>query len=159
RPNWFYWQGADHLWGPLVEIARLTGGRTIFSAACDLDVQPRRAAHRRPRWWPLYAWGLSRTDRIFVQHDEQLSKLPPRWRSKAFILPKVCILPGVVGDTIAVKPHSERPKYVAWVGTLIQFRRPDILIEIARKASAVRYVVCGGPTINFMAPPGYGERM
>src|SRR5439155_26028493 len=22
RPNWLYWQGADHLWGPLVEMAK-----------------------------------------------------------------------------------------------------------------------------------------
>ena len=159
RPDWLYWQGADHLWGPLVEIAKFSKVRTIFSAGCDLDVQPRHAAHRRPRWWPLYAWGLARTDRIFVQHDGQLSKLPARWRSKTHVLPKVCILPGVVGDTMAAKPHSERENYVAWVAMLGQFKRPDVLIDIARKTPAIRYVVCGGPITNFMAPPGYGERI
>ena len=40
QPNWLFWECAYHLWGPLVEIAKLTGVRTIFHAACDLDVQP-----------------------------------------------------------------------------------------------------------------------
>ncbi len=159
RPDWLYWQGADHMWGPLVEVAKFLKVRTIFSAGCDLDVEPRHAAHRRRRWWPLYAWGLARTDRIFVQHEGQLVRLHPRWQSKAHILPKICILPGVTGDAIAGRPHCERENYVAWVAMLGQFKRPDILIEIARKTPAIRYVVCGGPIVNFMAPPGYGERI
>ena len=69
RPDWLYWGGASHLWGPLVEIAKLAGVRTVFHTAFDADVQPSRAVFRRSRWWPLYAWGLWRTDKIFVQHD------------------------------------------------------------------------------------------
>ncbi len=155
RPNWLFGECAHHLWGPVVEIAKLVGIRTIFHAACDLDIQPRHATLYRPRWWPLYAWGLLRTDRIFVQHAGQLSGLR-RWRSKACILPKVCILPGVVEDTLSVKSPSERGRYVAWVGTLVQFKRPDILIKIARKITSVRFMVCGGPS---KSSSGYGERM
>ena len=33
-----------------------------------------------------------------------------------------------------MKPHSQRSSYVAWVGMLGHLKRPDILIEIARKA-------------------------
>jgi glycosyltransferase involved in cell wall biosynthesis len=142
RSDWLFWEGASHWWGPLVEIARLKGVRTIFHAAFDTDVQPRHALVRRRRWWLLYAWGLLRTDRIFVQHMGQLSTLPPRWRSKAQTLPKVCPLP------IVVKPHSERPGYVAWVAMLRQPKRPDLLVEIARKAPAIRFVVCGGLTTH-----------
>jgi glycosyltransferase involved in cell wall biosynthesis len=153
RPDWLYWEGASHLWGPVVEIAKRAGACTIFSAAFDTDVQPRQALshHRRRRWWPLYAWGLLRTDRIFVQHGGQLSALAPRWRSKAYILPKVCT-PEVA------KLHSERARYVAWVAMLRQHKRPDLLIEIAQKMPTVRFIVCGGPT-TCMSPPGYGERI
>jgi glycosyltransferase involved in cell wall biosynthesis len=151
RPHWWYWEGATHLWGFAVQIANLAGVRTIFSAASDVDVQPHHALLDRRRWWPLYALGLSRTDRIFVQHEGQLAALAPQWRSKAYILPKICILE-------AMKPHSERVKYVAWVAMLGQLKRPDLLIEIARKAPALRFVVCGGPT-NFMTSPGYGKRI
>lgn len=150
RPDWWYWQGADHLWGPAVGMAKMVGVRTIFSAALDRDVQPRRALFRRPRWWPLYAWGLSRTDKIFVQHGGQLAQLPTRWQ------PKASILPGIVSKTSCVKPHVNREKYVAWVAVLRQVKRPDLLIEIARRLPSVRFVACGGPS-TFMSPPGYGE--
>ena len=150
QPDWWYWRCADHLWGSAVEIAKLAGVRTIFAAGFDTDVQPRCALFRRPRWWPLYAWGLSRTDRIFVQHTGQLAALAPRWR------PKACIVPSIAEEMAAVKPHSERAKYVAWVAMLRQPKRPDVLLEIARKTPAIRFVVCGGPT-PFASPPGYSE--
>ncbi len=158
RPDWLLWQGANHLWGPAVEIAKLAGVRTIFSVALDREVQPHRALLQRSRWWPLYAWGLLRTDRIFVQHRGQLCALASRWRSKASILPKVCILPNTVGESVVIKRHAERVKYVAWVAMLRQHKRPDVLIEIARKLPALRFVVCGGTT-TFASPSGYGERI
>ena len=100
-------------------------------------------------------WGLSRTDRIFVQHTGQLAGLPSRWRSKASVLPKVCVSESN-GNLLFAMPHFERPKYVAWVGTLIQFKRPDILTELARNAPGIRFVVCGGPSNSAL---GYGERI
>ena len=142
RPDWLFWESAYHLWGPLVAIANAVGAQTIFHAACDLDVQPRSALVHRPEWWPLYAWGLSRTSIIFVQHAGQLSALPARWRDKAYSLPKVVLEAN--GSLLPVKPHSERAKFVAWVGTLMQLKRPDVMIEIARRTPEIRFVVCGG---------------
>jgi glycosyltransferase involved in cell wall biosynthesis len=158
RPDWLFWRCADPRLGALVEIAAWAGVRTIFSVGCDLDVEPRHAPLYCPRWWPLYAWGLSRTHRIFVQHQDQLCGLRPEWRSKASILPKVCILPGIVGDAMTLKPHSERTKYVIWAGSLMQLKRPDLLIEIARKLPAIRFVVCGGPS-TLMSAPDYSGRI
>lgn len=150
RPDWWYWRCASHWWGPAVGLAKLARVRTIFSAGLDSDVRPRHSLFRHPRWWPLYAWGLSQTDKIFVQHGGQLTDLSPRWRSKA------TILPSIVDKTPVVRSHSERERYVAWVGVLRKVKRPDLLVEIARKAPDIRFVVCGGPS-NFMSPPGYGE--
>jgi glycosyltransferase involved in cell wall biosynthesis len=152
RPDWWLWYCADHLWGPAAAMAKWLGVRTAFASMHDRDVHPRYALFRRPRWWWLYAWGLSQSDRIFVQHRGQLSELPPRLRAKAWILP------GIVDRTGDMKPHSERSKHVAWVAMLRQVKRPDLLMEIARTAPPIRFVVCGGPT-TFWCPPGYGERI
>jgi glycosyltransferase involved in cell wall biosynthesis len=152
RPDWLYWGGADHLWGPLVEIAKFAGVRTVFHTAFDADVQPSRAVFRRSRWWPLYAWGLWRTDKIFVQHKGQLSMLSPRLQHKACVLPKVCPL------TPCIKSHLERQPYVAWVATMRHHKRPDFLIEIAKRAPTVHFVVCGEPT-DYQSPPGFGIKM
>jgi glycosyltransferase involved in cell wall biosynthesis len=152
RPDWLFWAGASHLWGPLVEIAKFLGVRTIFHACLDSDVQPTRAAFQRSRWWPLYAWGLWRADKIFVQHAGQLLMLHPRLRSKAYTLPKVGVLPS------AMKPHSERKAYVAWVAMLRRHKRPDVLIDIAKKMPNIQFVVCGGPT-DCRTPAGYSMQM
>ena len=152
RPDWWYWRCAYHLWGAAVELASVAGVRTIFSTALDSDVNPRHALFWRPRWWPLYAWGLSRTDRIFVQHRGQLAGLPKRWQPKAYVVPSVA------GQSGFVTPHWQREKYVAWVAVLRQVKRPDLLIEIANKKPNIRFVVCGGPS-SFMSSPGYGERI
>jgi glycosyltransferase involved in cell wall biosynthesis len=152
RPEWCHWAGANHLLGPAVAIGKLTGTRTIFSAQFDLDVRPRGALSRRPRWWPLYALGLWGSSKIFLQHGRQYVELPALWRSKA------CIVPGVVNLPSSFKAHTERDRCVAWVGVLRQPKRPDLLIEIARRSPSVDFVVCGGPSPH-RSPPGYSERI
>jgi glycosyltransferase involved in cell wall biosynthesis len=57
-----------------------------------------------------------------------------------------------------VKPHEKRANHVAWVGMLRQPKRPDLLVELARRLPDVRFVVCGGPTAH-RSPSGYGERI
>jgi glycosyltransferase involved in cell wall biosynthesis len=152
RPDWTYWRAAYHLWGPAIELAKWAGAGTIFAAAFDSDVHPHRALTLRPRWWPLYAWALTRADRIFVQHQGQLANLRRPWRSKAHIVYSIA------GATSTSKPHRERSGYIAWVGMLRQPKRPDMLIDIARHAPNLRFVVCGGPSVH-RSPPGYGDRM
>jgi glycosyltransferase involved in cell wall biosynthesis len=150
QPDWWYWRCATHLWGPAVMLAKLARVRTIFAAGFDTDVQPSRALIQRSRWWPLYAWGLSWTDKILLQHSGQLSMLKKGWRAKATIVPSIVTPPA------KYTPHVSRDKYVAWVGMLRQPKRPDLLIEIARKMPGIRFVVCGGPS-QHRSSYGYGE--
>lgn len=150
RPDWWQWQGASHWWGPAALVAKLVQVRTIFSAMHDRDIHPRQALMRRSRWWILYVWALTWADRIFVQHGEQLSQLAPYLRAKA------SILPGIVGQANSVKPHSQRGQYVAWVGVLRLVKRPDLLLEVARKMPNTPFVVCGGPSTHG-TPSGYSE--
>lgn len=151
-PQWVYWRGADHLLGPCTAIARSLGARTVFSTAFDSEVQPRRALFRRQRWWPLYAWGLSLSDIILVQHGQQLAGLTPRLQTKAVILRSM------VRQTTTMKAHAVREPYVVWAAVLRQPKRPDVLIHIARQVPTVRFLVCGGIT-HYQCPPGYGERI
>jgi glycosyltransferase involved in cell wall biosynthesis len=139
RPDWCFWQCADHLWGPIAEIARWLGVRTAFSTMHDLDVQPRKALTLRKPWWPLYQWGIERSDLIFVQHNGQRDLLPVHLQRRAYLLPGVVPLP------FTVTPHSERNGTVAWVAVIRPPKRPDLLAEIARRLPTIRFVVCGAP--------------
>jgi glycosyltransferase involved in cell wall biosynthesis len=78
--------------------------------------------------------------------------LHPRLKSKACTLPKVCPVPSTM------KAHSQRQPYVAWVATLRQHKRPDILIDIVKRAPDVQFVVCGGPS-EHLTPAGYSVRV
>ncbi len=153
RPDWWYWACASHALGPAAALAKLAGVGMVFSVMHDRDLDLRQALWERPRWWPLYVWGLAWSDHIFLQHTGQHEQLAPRWRAKA------SLLPGIVSPSaVPVKPHAERRPYVVWVAVLRELKRPDLLIEIARQTPDLRFVVCGGTT-DFQADPGYGERM
>lgn len=150
RPDWWFWQCADHWLGVAVELAKLAKVRMIFSAMIDHDVHPRQALSRRPSLWPMYAWGLRRSDRIFVQHEGQLAQLAPTLRSKA------SLLPGIVDQPAKVQPHAAGRNYVAWVGVLRRPKRPDLLLEIAKRLPDIPFVVCGGLS-SHRTPQGYAE--
>ncbi len=150
RPDWLYWRGAEHWLGAVVELARLAKVRTIFAVAFDADLQPRRALSRRQQLWPLFAWGLRRVDRIFVQYQGQCSMVPPKWRDKTFVVPSIA------NQLYSFVPHSERENYVAWVGVLRKPKRPDVLVKIIQDAPSVSFVVCGGAS-SHRSPPGYSD--
>lgn len=142
RPDWCFYQCADHLWGPMAEIARQLGVRTAFSVMHDMDVQPRLALWHRKSWWRLYEWGLRRSDIIFVQHQGQRAFLPPSWQAKAYFLPGIVPLVG------RYMPHDERRKTVAWVAVIRPPKRPDLLLEIAQRLPMVHFTVCGAPSLG-----------
>lgn len=152
RPDWCYWRGADYVLGPAVAIAKLAKVKTIFSTAFDTDVWPRRALSRRAYCWPLYAWALLRCEKIFVQHIGQLSELPTQYRPRTSIVPSIATLP------LAVKSHYDRAVYVAWIGMLRQPKRPDLLVQIARKTPDMHFIVCGAPNMH-RSPVGFGEHV
>src|SRR5688572_31834008 len=40
KPDWWYFQGAEALWGALVLVGKVKGVRGIFSTSSDGDVKP-----------------------------------------------------------------------------------------------------------------------
>jgi glycosyltransferase involved in cell wall biosynthesis len=152
KPDWWFWRAADPLWALLLIVARVNGVRGIFSAAFDTDVLPRVALFRRQRLWPLYALGLRMVDRIFVQHHGQFANLSPALRAKA------TVFPGIVAIPEKVIQRQDRGNYIVWVALLRPHKRPDLLIELAREAPDLQFVVCGGTT-TFGTPREYSERI
>lgn len=142
RPDWCFWQCADPLWGPAAEIARWLGVRTAFSTMHDNDVQLRRTLSKRKLLRLVYAWGLQRSDVIFVQHYGQRDCLPSRWQRRAYLLPGIFPLPAMG------MPHHERKGAVVWMAVIRPGKRPDLLIEIARRLPTIRFIVGGAPSFS-----------
>jgi len=152
KPDWWFWRASDPLWPILLLVAKIKRVRSAFSAAYDTDVIPRIALFRRKRWWPLYAWGLRRVDRIFVQHGGQFQDLSPALQRKAHVLPGLVVIPE------KIKPLQQRGNYVVWVASLRPHKRPDLLVELARRTPDIRYVVCGGKS-TFGTPAEFSEKI
>jgi glycosyltransferase involved in cell wall biosynthesis len=151
RADWWFWQCASHLFGFGVALAHLTGTKAIFGAGFDRDVHVRHALYHRPRWWPAYAFGLDRAECIALQHQGQREGLLAKWRTKAHVVPNI------MTAAATVVPHGHRAPTVAWMAALRVQKRPDRLIEIARRLPGVRFIVCGGPS-TYMTPAGYSEQ-
>lgn len=146
QPDWCFWQCADHLWGPAAEVARQFGIRTAFSTMHDLDAQVRHSLRSRPYLWPLYQWGLQRSNLIFIQHYGQRDSLPVNLQHKTYLLPGIVSLPE------SVTPHVQRNGTVVWAAVIRPPKRPDLLVEIARRLPTVRFVVCGAPRLSHWEP-------
>lgn len=148
KPDWYYWRSAQAFFGPTVLLAHMAGVRTIYSCAFDMDCIPHKALTRRKKLWYLYKLGLDRTNRIFVQHKNQMQLLTNGYRGKASQV-----------NNIVEMPHTVLPEqgYVSWVSAAFRTpKRPDLMIEIARTMPDVRFVVCGAPT-SHRATLEYGE--
>lgn len=142
RPDWCFFQCADHQWGPAAEIARRLGIRTAFSVMHDLDVQVQRALRVRKKLWPLYLWGLKRSNIIFIQHNGQRESLPAPLQQRTFLLPGIVSLPE------RVLTHRERKETVVWAAVIRPPKRPDLLVEIASRLPSIHFVVCGAPAYS-----------
>jgi glycosyltransferase involved in cell wall biosynthesis len=141
--------GQDYYLGYLVLLAHAYNTRVAFNCAFDTDCQPRQALTRRKYLWPAYALGLNQSDRILLQHQGQYQLLAPSLR------PKSRLVPSFAGEA---QPVLHRENYVAWVAVLRETKRPHLIVELARRLPAVRFVVCG-PVSTHRTRPGYAAEI
>jgi glycosyltransferase involved in cell wall biosynthesis len=135
----YYQRCSDMLTALVAEFCRRHRRRSIFASASDLDfvpgAQPIRL--RRDRW--LFERGLRRVDRVVVQNAAQQRACRANYGRESICIPSCYESPadsaaGAGGDT------------VLWVGSLRprDYKRPELLLEIARRLPQRRFVLIGG---------------
>lgn len=141
----FYTSCAGRHLGVLAEFTRRHGGRVVFRVAHDYDCEPENLLIRF--WWDkrLYEWGLRRVDTVLVQTEQQAESLRLNYGVDGTIA-RMLVEPGLMN-----LGHGERPHDVLWVNNLRQFKRPDLLVELAESLSEVSFDMIGGPL------PGHTE--
>lgn len=110
--------------------------RSIYAGASDVDFLPGAEQIRfaRDRW--IFRYGLRHVDRIFVQNSVQRERVLAHYgRDSALIQNCYAAPPGA---------HADRAGYVLWAGALRPQKRPEVLLEIARRLPQHRFVVMGG---------------
>lgn len=146
----YYQRSADMLTGIIAEYCRRHGKHSIYAAASDMDFVPgkQQIRYARDRW--LYERGLAHVDRVVVQNAAQLEACRSHYGREATLIPSCYELPGL--------SRPGRGDAVLWVGTVHNYKQPELLLELARRLPHRRFVMIGGSAApGKRLRPGYFE--
>lgn len=126
--------------GLLALFCRRHGGKLVFRVAHDTDCEPDQLLIRYWRDKKLYEYGLRRADGILVQSVQQQRALLANYG-----------LQSQVAGMLVDSPDADRVRDVdvLWVNNLRQFKRPDLLLKLAKRLPQLKFDMVGGPQTGF----------
>jgi glycosyltransferase involved in cell wall biosynthesis len=133
----YYHRSAAMLTAVVAEFCRRHGKRSIYAGASDMDFVPGQEPIRfaRDRW--LYQRGLRAVDAIVAQNPRQVDACRRHYDREAVLIPSCYELPQNSGRAQA--------DVVLWCGSVYANKRPELLLELARRLPHRRFVMIGGP--------------
>jgi len=145
----YYQRSADILTAVVSQYCSRHGKRSLFAGASDRDFERGRQQIRfaRDRW--LYERGLIQVDRIVVQNQHQLEALRRDYGRDATLIPSCYELPA--------RANPGRGDAVLWVGTIHAYKRPELILELAKRLPHRRFVMIGGSATGEELVEGYYE--
>jgi glycosyltransferase involved in cell wall biosynthesis len=139
RADIYYTSCAGALLGQVVLFARLHGVKVVFRIASNSDCDPRALLIRYWRDKRLYRYGLRRADLVLAQTPGQQQALLKNFRRESRVVASMT-------DTNGRRPgFEERDISVLWVGNIRALKRPELLLEAARKLPRLQFHIIGGP--------------
>ncbi|HXY39551.1 MAG TPA: glycosyltransferase family 4 protein [Vicinamibacteria bacterium] len=134
----YYQRTSDSLTGLVAAFCRVRRRRFVFSVGEDGDCLPSlpNCATRRER--TLYRWGLGRADVVVAQTRGQAQMLREHFGRTSVLIRSAAPDPGEP----SVIPDGDRPRFV-WVGRLAAQKRPEMLLELARRCPDADFDVVG----------------
>lgn len=133
----YYVRNASFLTAVVNHYCRRNGRRWVFAGAHDTDFMPGREliSNWRDRW--LYRRGIVHADRVVVQSGAQAELLRQNYALEATVIRNFI-------DGGALDPDNDGRPLVLWVATLREWKRPELLLEIARQLPEYEFVMIGG---------------
>jgi glycosyltransferase involved in cell wall biosynthesis len=122
----------------IVLFAHGRGRKVVFKIASNSDCDPREllVQYRRDRL--LYRYGLVRADLVLAQTVQQQQALRRNFGRQSRIAPSL------VEPAERCRAFAERDIDALWVGHIRSFKRPDLLLEVARRLPRLSFHVVGG---------------
>ena len=138
----YYMSCAGMHLGMLAMFCQRHGGKVVFRVAHDFDCDPNNLLIQYWRDKKLYEYGLRHADGILVQSEQQQRSMLNNYGLKS-----------VVAEMLVDAPVKQvsRCADVLWVNNLRQFKRPDLLLALAKLLPQLNFHMIGGPQ------PGFGE--
>jgi glycosyltransferase involved in cell wall biosynthesis len=121
----------------VAQFCRVHGRRSIYAGASDVDFIPgeQDIRYARDRW--IFEWGVRHVDHVIVQNEAQRATLKQHFGRDGTLIPSCYVPPAGA--------QPPRRDYVLWTATVRPSKRPEILLEIARRLPNCRFVMIGGP--------------
>jgi glycosyltransferase involved in cell wall biosynthesis len=135
----YYVSCASHLLAQVALFTRRHSRKLVFRIASNADCDPRAVLveSRYEKW--MYRWGLERADLVLAQTAEQERALLANYARGSRVV-------GPLGDLGAERrAFSDRDIDVLWVGNLRKLKRPELLLETARRLPDLTFHMIGGP--------------
>ena len=123
----------------VVMFARNHSRRAVFRIASSTDCDPNALLVRYWRDKQLYRYGLRRADVVLAQTEEQRQALRRNYRRDSIVVAPMMERHGQRLD------FSDRDIDVLWVGNFRALKRPDRILELARRLGSARVHIVGGP--------------
>jgi glycosyltransferase involved in cell wall biosynthesis len=122
----------------VVRFAHRRGRKVVFRIASNSDCNPRELLVRYGRDRLLYRYGLARADLVLAQTAEQQQALERNFGRDSRIAPSL------IEPAERCRSFDERDIDALWVGHIRSFKRPDVLLEMARRLPQIRFHMVGG---------------
>lgn len=121
-------------------VARFVASRNrkmVFRVAHDTDCVPGEQLINYERDRRAYDYGLRRADLISAQSDVQKSLLLENYKLPSTVVDMAAEIPALEADT-------RRDIDVLWVNNFRPFKRPELVLDVARNLRDVRFAMIGG---------------
>lgn len=135
----YYLRSASMWVGIVAAFCRRHGRKLVYAGASDVDFVPGQGGqirYARDRW--LYRRGLAAADAIVAQNETQRADCLEHYGRDAVIVPSCYPVPP--GNAKGEKD------LILWVATLHAGKRPELLLELAKRLPQRRFVMIGGPS-------------
>ncbi|MBL8270356.1 glycosyltransferase family 4 protein [Steroidobacter sp.] len=132
----YYQSPAGAATGITAWFCRRYGKRFIMRVASDLACIPGKQLIRYWRDRKIYEYGVRNADLIVAQSEQQRTLLRQNYGVKSEVLDMAVEMPS--------GPQPAKDIDVLWVANLRPVKRPEIVLELARRLPNVRFTLAGG---------------
>lgn len=139
-------RGSGAITGLVALLARLGGRRFVYSSANVIDFEYDQLERNR---WALRLFGIGRrlAQAIVVQSDEQAALCRRQWGRSSTVIRSLA-------DPAPRRASS--PEAFLWIGRLAPYKRPEIVLELARRLPHARFWILGNESL---AHPEVAEKL
>lgn len=134
----YYQMTSATITGIIALYCKLKRKPFVFSIASNMDLDGTTRRQLKPLYHKLYWYGLTRATVIVVQTEDQMRLLKESVGKDGVL----------IWSTFSAPDESEQQeerRYVLWVGSFRDVKRPEMFIELASRLPQYEFVMVGGP--------------